>query len=108
MEKKRSIFPHSPLGPNSNKSFIFFSQKSLPCSIDLLTSYITKSDFGGFLVFFQDLCEFVRHGNKIHIFLCLFVIFLTITGRNEAIVVELQKNVVFKANFITFSEGSYL
>ena len=34
--------------------------------------YITKSHFDGV---FQDLCEFVRHCNKRHIFLCLFVLF---------------------------------
>ena len=51
--------------------------------------YITKSDFDGvFSCFFKDLCEFVRHCNKIHIVLCLFVLFVhqfTISGRNGAI-----------------------
>ena len=41
--------------------------------------------FDGFLGFFQDLCEFVRHCSKRHIFLCLLFILLTITGRNEAL-----------------------
>ena len=45
----------------------------------------------GFFVYFQDLCEFVIHCNKRHIFLCLFVLLAHITGRNEAIIVELKK-----------------
>ena len=43
-----------------------------------------------FLCFFQDLCEFVRHCNKIKgifFFVCLFFL-LTITGRNEASILE--------------------
>ena len=46
---------------------------------------------GVFIVFFQDLCEFVIHCNKRHIFLCLFVLYVTITGRNGASVVELKE-----------------
>ena len=52
--------------------------------------YIQTSHFNGFFVFFQYLCEYVIHWNKRHIFLCLFVFLLTITGRNEAIIVELK------------------
>ena len=52
--------------------------------------YIQISHFNGFFVFFQYLCEYVIHWNKRHIFLCLFVFLLTITGRNEAIIVELK------------------
>ena len=37
---------------------------------------------------------------------CLFFLF-TITGTNEAIIVELKKLFVLKATFITFSEGSH-
>ena len=43
---------------------------------------------------FQDLCEFVIHCNKRHIFLCLFVFLLTITDRDEAIIVEIIELVV--------------
>ena len=48
------------------------------------------------------LCEFVIHCcdcNKIHIFICLFVLF---TGRNEAIIVEFKKLFVLNGTFITF------
>ena len=37
--------------------------------------YIPNSHFDGILVFFQDLFKFLIHCNKIHIFLCLFVLF---------------------------------
>ena len=50
--------------------------------------YIQTVIMMGFFVFFQDLCEFVIHCNKRHV--CLFFL-LTITGRNEAIIVELKK-----------------
>ena len=36
--------------------------------------YIQTVIMMGFFVFFQDLCEFVIHCNKRHIFLCLFVL----------------------------------
>ena len=36
--------------------------------------YIQTVIIMGFFVFFQDLCEFVIHCNKRHIFLCLFVL----------------------------------
>ena len=49
-------------------------------------------------------CEFVRHYNKIHIFLFFLV---TITGRNEAIIVELKTQFVLNGTFITFSGGSH-
>ena len=53
-----------------------------------------------FGVFFQDLCEFVIHCNKRHIFfVCLFFL-LTITGRNEAIIVELKELFVLNGTFI--------
>ena len=60
-----------------------------------------------FRVFFQDLCEFVIHCNKRHIFLCLFVFLLTITGRYEAIIVELKELFVLNGTFITCSGGSH-
>ena len=55
--------------------------------------YIQTVIMMGFFMFFQDLCEFVIHCNKRHIFLCSVCLFflLTITGRNEAIIVELKK-----------------
>ena len=62
---------------------------------------------GVFYVFFQDLCEFVRHCNKRHIFfVCLFFL-LTITSRNEAIIVELKELFVLNHTFITCSRGSH-
>ena len=36
--------------------------------------YIQTVIMMGFFVFFQDLCEFVIHCNKRHIFLCFFVL----------------------------------
>ena len=58
--------------------------------------------------FFQDLCEFVIHCNKIHIFLCVCLFFLlTITGTNEAIIVEFKKLFVLNGTFITCSWGSH-
>ena len=50
------------------------------------------------------LCEFWRHCNKTkrHIFLCLFFL-LTITGRNEAIIVDFKALFVLNGTFITFS-----
>ena len=61
-------------------------------------------------VILMDLCEFVGHCNKRHIFLCLFVPFAhyyQITGRNEAIIVELKT--LFALNMLngTFSGGSH-
>ena len=53
------------------------------------------------------LCEFVRHCNKIHIFLRLFVFLFTITGRNGAIIVELKTLFVSNGTFIIFSGGSH-
>ena len=52
-----------------------------------------------FGVFFQDLCEFVIHCNKRHIFFFFFFL-LTITGRNEAIIVELKELFVLNGAFI--------
>ena len=60
-----------------------------------------------FSCFFQDLCEFVIHCNKRHIFLCLFVFLLTITGRNEAIIVELKELFVLNGTFVTCFGGSH-
>ena len=60
-----------------------------------------------FFVFFQDLCEFARHFNKRHIFLCLFVLFAHYycnTGRNEAIIVELRV-ICFEWHFYHFNWG---
>ena len=55
----------------------------------------TKTKLGTFedvilVGFFQDLCEFVIHCNKRHIFFFFLFFLLTITGRNEAIIVELK------------------
>ena len=58
----------------------------------------------------QDLCEIVIHCNKHekgHIFLCLFFFLLTITGRNEAIIVELKELFVLNDTFITCSGCSH-
>ena len=52
-------------------------------------------------MFFQNVCEFVIHCNKIHIFLCLFFL-LTITDRNEAIIIELKQFFVLNGIFIPF------
>ena len=60
-----------------------------------------------FFMFFQDLCEFVIYCNKRHIFLCFFVFLRTITGRNEAIIVELKELFVLNGTFITCSGGSH-
>ena len=59
--------------------------------------------------FFQDSCEFVIHCNKRHVYFSLFffVFLLTITGRNEAIIVEFKKLFVLNGFFITFSGGSH-
>ena len=66
--------------------------------------YVQRRHFGGF---FQDLCEFVIHCNKRHfLFVCLFFL-LTITGRNEAIIVELKELFVLNGTFITCSGGSH-
>ena len=54
-----------------------------------LSRWIQTVIMMGFFVFLQALCEFLIHCNKRHIFLCLFFVF-TITGRNEAIIVELK------------------
>ena len=56
-------------------------------------------------MFFQDLCEFVRNCNKRYIFLCLLFL-LTITGRDEAIIVELKALFVLNGTFTIFSGGS--
>ena len=69
-------------------------------------AYIRRSHFGVFFLFIQDLCEFVIHCNKRHIFLCLFFL-LTITGRNKAIIVELKALFVSNGSFITFNVGSH-
>ena len=58
-----------------------------------------------FSCFSQDLCEFVIHCNKRHIFLCLFVFLLTITGRKEATIVESKQLFVLNETFITCSGG---
>ena len=55
-----------------------------------------------FSCFFQHLCEFVKHCNKIHIFLCLvFFSLFDITGRNEAII-------HCRINTLFFSSGIFL
>ena len=55
-------------------------------------------------MFFQDLCEFVIHCNKRHIFFFVRLFFLlTITGRMEAIIVELKELFVLNGTFITCS-----
>ena len=41
------------------------------------------------------------------IFFCLFVLLLTITGRNETIIVELKELFVLSDIFISFSGGSH-
>ena len=51
-----------------------------------------------FHVLFQDLCEFVIQCNKRHIFLCVFFL-LSITGTNEAIIVELKELFVLNGPF---------
>ena len=54
-------------------------------------------------MFFSDLFEFVRHCNKRHIFLGLFVLFCSsITCRNEAIIVELKAFFVLNGTLSTF------
>ena len=62
------------------------------------TSEVEEVIFVFFLCFSQDLCEFVVHCNKRHIFLCLFFL-LTITGRSEAIIVELKELFVLNGTF---------
>ena len=69
--------------------------------------YVRRRHFGGFFVFFQDLCDFVIHCNKRHIYLCFLFFLLTITGRNEAIIVELNELFVLNGTFITCSGGSH-
>ena len=68
--------------------------------------YVRRRHFGVFSVFFQDLCELVIHCNKRLIFVCLFFL-LTITSRNEAIIVEFKKLFVLNGTFITCSGGSH-
>ena len=54
-----------------------FSRPSLACICAKRwpkVRYIQTVIMMGFFVFFQDLCEFVIHCNKRHIFLCLFVL----------------------------------
>ena len=43
-------------------------------------------------MFFQDLCKFVRHCNKIFFFVYLLFLLTIITSRNEAIIVELTES----------------
>ena len=66
-----------------------------------MTSVVQLCPEKSFWCFFQDLCEFVIQ--------CLFGFFilLTITGRNEDIIVELKDLFVFNDSFITCSGGSH-
>ena len=70
--------------------------------------HVRRRHFGGFFVLFQDLCEFVIHCNKRHFFFFFFFFFLlTITGRNEAIILELKELFDLNGTFITCSGGSH-
>ena len=79
----------------------FFSSLSRP-----MDRYVRRSHFGVFFMFFQNLCEFVIHYNKRHIFLCLFFL-LTITGRNKATIVELKESFILNGTLIICSGSSH-
>ena len=68
----------------------------------------TKSHFYGVLrVFFSIYVNLWDTANKIIFFsVCLFFL-LTVIGRNEAIIVELETSFVLNWAFITFSGGSH-
>ena len=55
-----------------------------------------------FRVFFQDLCEFVRHCNRRYFFRFVCSFLLTITCRNETIIVELKAFFVLNGTLSPF------
>ena len=67
----------------------------------------TTIDVGRYISwgFFGIYVNFVRNCNKRHFFsVCLYFL-LTVTGRNEAIIVELKELFVLNTTFITYSGG---
>ena len=69
--------------------------------------YITNSFFFFFFfLIYVSLWDTAIYIKYIFFFLCLFFL-LTITGRNEAIIVELKTLIVLNATFITFLGGSH-